>query len=275
MKISNIILIITSIVVILFCYYSVLSSKPAELLSQQIKGNGELIEKSITTPNLHTIILDRSINYHLDPHSDRTIIKSDKNILNQLSLEDVNGTLNFNCLFSDTCNLSSSEIHTFSEPVLFHKYKPSQYPEITIGLKGIDELTLICINSGFIPNQPMPKIESSDTLQLNKIIFYSGNFATDIIVNVESLHLYQHGFSKAKISGIVQNLLLHSELRGKVDASNLHSCNASLSIDHSCEIEINSDCELSGFADFNSKIRNHSAPSKNTLVLNSAKYTEI
>jgi len=275
MKVSNIILTIASIALILFSYYSISSSKPAEYISQQIKGNGVLVEKSIATSNLHTILLDQAINYSLDPHSNKTTIKSDENILNQLSLKDVNGMLNFKCLFSDTCQLSTTQIKSYNAPILFYKYKPSQYPDITIGLKGIDELILICVASEVSANKSLPKIKTSDTLKMKKLTIYPGHFSTDLLVNVQTLHLNQHGFSEMKISGYTEDLFLNSEFRGKIDASNLRSCNTSLSIGQSCNIDIQAECKISGFADFNAMISNHSTPTKNTLVLNAAKYTEI
>lgn len=275
MKISNIILSTTFIVAILFSYYSLSSSKPAEFISQQIKGDGNLIEKSIATTNLHTILLDQSINYHFDPHSDKTTIKSDENILNQLNLEDVIGMLNFKCLFSDTCQLSSSQIKSYHSPVQFYKYKPSEYPDITIGLNGIDELTIICVQTRLKPNSNIPKIKTTDTLKMNTLTFFPGLFSTDLVVNVESLHLNQQISSGMKISGVAENLFLNSEFKGTVDASSLRSCNTSLSIGQSCSIDIQAECKVSGFVDFNTTISNHSTATKNTLVLNSAKYTEI
>jgi len=222
---------------------------------------------------LNTHILDRFVDYYLDPHSDKTIIKTNENIMPHVNISFTKGVLNFNRFISHVSSVNETSIIPKGEIRL----KPSQRIKITIGLAGIKELSIFCDNNQiFRFDTNTHHLKTIDTIKLNKLNIHSGQYYNiDLMVDLKALHIDNRPFSSIKVVGNTDQMDIKSERKGTIDASNLRACNTSFSVYQSSDIQINSSCQLSGFAKTQSKIVNHSKASQNDIVLISANYSEI
>lgn len=273
MQTSNIILTITLIVSILLCFRDVYKNNRPIDPANQIIGNGVMLEKEFQHSELNTILLNQDYDYYLDPHSNKTIIKTDENILPHIYFPTTKGLIDFR-------KLQSFEIadpkHIITPGGQVH-LKPSEPIKITIGINGINELSISCENYRINSYQTIKQnLKTTDTIHLDRLTLQSGRYHNiDLMVDVGSLIIDNRPFSSIKISGNTDQMELKSEISGIVDASTLNACNTMLNIHQSTDIQINSSCVLSGIAENQSKIINHSKASQNKLVLISSEYTEI